>query len=462
VFDGSGEPQPYLAESWEADESLQDWTVTLRQGITFHDGETFDADAVKANLDAAVESPLVGLALAPMIESIEVVDTYTVVIHTTSPWASVPGSLFALQPGMMISPNSFDDMDTAAQHPVGTGAFEFEEWVRDDHFSVVRNDDYWRTADNGDQLPYLDRIEFRVLVDSAARAAALASGEIDLMYTVRAPDIADYLEMPADEITVIQDNEREATFVQFNEGKAPFDNEHARRAAVMAVDPDVVTAILGDGITQTIEQPFAPDELEYTDDPGYVGYDPEGAQRELDLYREATGEDTLRFTLAGLPSVDDAELLQLLVQQWEEVGIEVELENKEQTQYIVDLATANFEASYFRNFGPNEPDFQYTFLHSDNAAPQDGSIRINFTGTQVPELDALLEEQRTLASREDRARIWQQIVPVINAELPYLWLFNTPYALVASPDIRGLNTVREIGFGNFEPKWWWGEVWRQP
>jgi hypothetical protein len=56
--------------------------------------------------------------------------------------------------------------------------------------------------------------------------------------------------------------------------------------------------------------------------------------------------------------------------------------------------------------------------------------------------------------------MWQQLVPVLNEHLPYIWLFNTPYALVATPDIHGLNTVREIGFGNFEQKWWWGEVWR--
>lgn len=460
IFNADGEAVPYLAESWEPDSTFENWTITLRDGIRFHDGSRLDADAAKENIDQAVASPLVGIAMQPMIDNIEVIDDLTFIIHLKRPWSALPGSMLALQPGMMVSPNMFDEDSFGARHPVGTGPFVFEEWVQDDTFSAVRNDQYWRKAENGDQLPYLDRIEFKVYVDSQARALALESGEIDMMYTLRAPDIANYQDMSDDEITLIQDNHREETFVQLNEARPPFDNIHARRAAAMSIDPSAVAAVMGEGITQPVTQPFTPDEPYYADDPGYVTYDPEEAQRELQLYLEDTGEDTLSFTMGGLASVDDAELLQLLVQQWSEVGIEAELAILEQTTFIVDLATGNFEAGYFRNFAATEPDGFYVFLHSSHAGTDGPEIRINFTNTKVPELDDLLDEQRATSDQAERERLFQEMVPVLNAELPYIWLFNTPYALVATPDIKGLNPVRELGFGNFELKWWLGEVWR--
>src|SRR5262245_59758737 len=270
IFNVDGEAVPYLAESWEPDARFENWTINLRPDINFHDGSPLNGRAAKENIDQAVASPLVGIAMQPMIDEIEVVDDLTFIIHLKRPWSALPGSMLALQPGMMVSPNMFDEDAFGARHPIGTGPFVFEEWVQDDHFTAVRNDHYWRKAANGDQLPYLDRIEFKVYVDSQARSQALESGEIDMMYTLRAPDIADYQDMSSDDITLIEDNHREETFVQLNEARPPFDNIHARRAAAMAIDPSAVAAVLGDGITQPVNQPFTPDEAYYTDDAGYV------------------------------------------------------------------------------------------------------------------------------------------------------------------------------------------------
>jgi len=455
VFDENGEAVPRLAESWEPNEDYTEWTINLREGITFHDGEPFDAKAVKVNMDATVNSPLSGIALQPMIEEIEVVDDLTVVIRTKQPWATLPSSMLTLQPGMVVSPKMFEEEFFGASSPVGTGPFVFEEWVQDDHFTAVKNEDYWRTAENGDQLPYVDRIEYRVLVDSASRAQALDAGDIDLMYTTRAADIARY--RTSDDVTLIEDNKAEETFVQLNEAVPPFDNEHARRAAALAIDAVTVNAALGEGVTEPTNGPWAPDEPFYNPDAGYVQFDLDAAREEVEAYKADTGESTLSFALKGLPSVDDAELLQLLVQQWEEAGIEAEIENVEQTTFIADLALGNFEAAFFRNFSFTEPDSHYIFLHSSQANYP--GVSINFTDTENEELDALLDEARGEGDRETRDELFSQMVPVINEELPYIWLFNTPYALVADPSVHGLNTPREIGFGNFEIKWWLSEVW---
>jgi ABC-type transport system substrate-binding protein len=457
VYNEEGEAEPYLAESWEADATFENWTIKLREGIKFHDGEPLDAEAAKVNIDQAVASPLVGLAMSPMIDNVEVIDDLTFVIHLKRPWSALPGSMLALQPGMMVSPRMFEEDSFGARHPVGTGPFVFDEWIQDDTFSANRNEDYWRTAENGDELPYLDRIEFKVIVDSQARALALEAGDVDMMYTVSAADTERM--MDAGEMTVIQDNQREETFVQLNEAKPPFDNEHARRAAALAVDPLAVVAVMGEGMTQPVTQPFNENEPGYNAEHGAVQFDLDAAKEEVELYKQETGESELSFTMNGLGSVDDAQLLQLLVEQWQAAGIDAKLANVEQTTFITDLAFGNFEAAYFRNFASTEPDSYYVYLHSSHAQYPDG-ISINFTNTKVDELDELLDAQRATGDRAERMDMWSEMVPIINEELPYIWLFNTPYALMAQPEIHGLNPARELGFGNFELKWWLGEVWR--
>lgn len=454
-FNPEGEPEPYLAESWEPNEDFTEWTIKIREGVTFHDGEPLNADAVVTNMQHAVDSPLVGIALKPQIESIEAVDEFTVLITTKNPFATLPGTILTLQPGQIVSPNMFEEEFFGASHPVGTGPFVFDEWIQDDHFSAIRNDDYWRKGPNGEDLPYLDKIEFRVIVDGSSRAQALEAGDIDLMYTTRPADIAAY--RTSDDVTVIEDNQTEETLVQLNEAVPPFDNEHARRAAALAIDTATVNAVLGEGVTKPITGPWAENEPFYNPEPGYVTFDLEAAKEEVAAYKADTGED-LAFTLKGLPSVDDAELLQLLTQMWDEAGIDVEIVNVEQTVFITDLAFGNFEASFFRNFSFTDPDAHYVFLHSSQANYPD-NISINFTNTKVDEIDALLDDARREGDRTARNLLYRELVPAINAELPYIWLFNTPYALVSDTNVHGLNAPREIGFGNYEIKWWLGDIW---
>jgi peptide/nickel transport system substrate-binding protein len=457
VYGPDGQAVPHLAESWEPNDDFTRWTVELRAGITFHDGEAFDAEVVRRNIEKALEGPLVGTGLRPVFDDppVEVVDDLTVTFRLSTPMATFPASVLTLQGGLMVSPNMLDEPDLGSRAPVGTGPFVFDDWIEGDRFVAIRNPDYWRDGEDGERLPYLDRIEFRVMVDSTTRANALNANDIDMMYTTRAADIARYRQQ--EDVTLIEDNRSEVTFVQLNHSVPPFDNEHARRAVAMAVDQTAVNEVLGENISQPASGPWHESEPFYNPDHGYVGFDPDGARQALEAYRSETGESELSFSLKGLPSVDDTRLLQLLQEMWGNVGIEVNVETVEQTQFIAAVAFGDFEAAFFRNFSFTEPDAQYVFFHSNHIDP-DG-ISINFPQMSSEEVDRLLDEARRTGSPEDRNRLYADFVPALNAELAYVWLFNTPYALVAHPEVRGLNHARELGFGNFEPKWWVGELW---
>ena len=116
-----------------------------------------------------------------------------------------------------------------------------------------------------------------MIVDGAARAAALESGDVDLMYTIRAPDIEDFREN--DEVTLIEDKQSEETYVQLNQAD-PAVRQHPRpTGGRLAIDSFVVAESLGEGITEPIDQPWAENDPYYNPEPGYVEFDVDAARR---------------------------------------------------------------------------------------------------------------------------------------------------------------------------------------
>jgi ABC-type transport system substrate-binding protein len=148
---------------------------------------------------------------------------------------------------------------------------------------------------------------------------------------------------------------------------------------------------------------------------------------------------------------------------WGELGIDVQVNTVEQAVYILDVVSGAYQASWWRNFGYTDPDFDYIFWHSSQSTPPPG-ISINFTHTEDPTLDALLDEAREVAETpEERKVVYEKVVQQLNVDLSHIWLFHTPAALIAKPDVRGLNPVRERGgFGTFEPKPWVSGLWVAP
>src|SRR5262245_8251157 len=180
VIDPDGIAQPYLVKSIEPDDALQQWTITLRdEDIFFHNGDKLTAESIATFLKTMQLSPLAGFAFDP-VQLVAVIDDKHVVVQSEEPWATFPAMLSS-QPGYMVHPGMFTGEIT---DPVGTGPFTFDEWERDDHLTVVKNDNYWRPG-----MPHLDEVEFRPLPDAGARRAALESGDIDLLHTNSASDL---------------------------------------------------------------------------------------------------------------------------------------------------------------------------------------------------------------------------------------------------------------------------------
>jgi len=178
-IDENGEIVPMLAESYEVSGDGLEYTFKLRQGVQFHDGEPFDAEAVKFNLERYQEEDSVRSTEIEPVKSVEAVDDSTVRITLKRPFAPFLAVLTD-RAGIMVSPKAVEEGGgRVSKKPVGTGPFEFVERVRGDHITVKKNPDYWR-----DGLPKLDEIVYNGIDDENVQYQNLQSGELDLIDSI--------------------------------------------------------------------------------------------------------------------------------------------------------------------------------------------------------------------------------------------------------------------------------------
>ena len=238
--------EPWLAESITPDPSYKVWTIKLKSGIKFHNGEAFNADAAKLNIDdfacgsvtLAAWFPLNGFGQlcksGKLVTGVAATDATTLTVTLPIKWVSLPAYLASGQTYMM-APAQIKAANR--DKPIGTGAFKFKEWVVGDHLTVVRNDDYWATKAK------LDSVEFRPVPDESARIAQLDAGQIDFMQTSNLLTIGDLKDQAkGGKINYSQGSSTfgEVSYDMLNNAVAPFNNKDCRLAAAYGQDVDTL------------------------------------------------------------------------------------------------------------------------------------------------------------------------------------------------------------------------------
>lgn len=458
IIDKDGKFVPYLAESVTPNEKADVWTIKIKPNITFHDGTALTADVVKANLDFYRSNPkaLSALAQKGMFNQIVVKDPLTVEVQLAQPWGAYPTAI-AAGSGWMMAESMLRDPDGTADKPVGTGPFKFDKWVRDSNVVVKKFDKYWGKDDEGRQLPYLDSIEYRVIIDGGARAGSLRTGDLDVMMSTNATD-PDAL---GADFTVVKDYTSEQTFVQLNSGETPFNNIHARKAVAYATDRGTVAGQFGTNLNQS-NSPFPASTPwgKATSSTPMLGFDVAKAKEELELYKQETGSPELRFKLTTLPDLSYQTMAQQLQSQWKGAGIAADLDTVEQTAFITRLVTGDTTGTLMRNYGYLDPDSDYYFFHKKMAQGK-GALNINFTQIKDDALSQAFDDGRQNIDPAKRQAAYEKAAKSINDNVINIWLFNTPHAFFAKKTVRGFNPARDTGFGNFQPKTWIRALWKQ-
>jgi peptide/nickel transport system substrate-binding protein len=459
VLDANAVAQPWLATSFTPNATFDVWTLELRDDVTFQDGEPFDAAAVKKNIDDASKAPTSGVALAGLFKNVTVVGPHTVKVELNQPWAAFPSSFLAGQSAMMMAPAMLDSADAGQKHPIGTGPFTFDEWKPDATFRAKKNPTYWRKGE-----PHLDRIEFRVLVDPISQANALRANDVNMYFTVSAQSASDL----KDSYKIVKNWTTEPAMLITNTlaevgGQAnPVSNKHARLALAQATDRKALAAVLGDGVTSPTS-PFAPNNPwgQPEDQNGYPAFDLDKAKAEVEAYKKETKQPTLTLKLVGTFDAQSNQVLQVLQAQWKAAGIESTIENTESASFIQKVIAGNYQVALFPIYTSPDPD-QNWYFWSSTTAKGPGTISINFSQFKSPAIDADLAKGRESADPAVRKAAYSDLVKQLNADAVNIWLYWTPYSLIADQRVHGLDAVAVVPFANYQPKTWFGQLWIAP
>ncbi len=422
-----GELVPYLAESLEGSEDLLTYDLTLREGVTFHDGTPLNADAVVKHFDR-LKDPATGCQCQGLVSIIETMDTpdgpegLTVTFHLADPSVAFP-DLMTQSSGYIESPTAVAALGADFKNrPVGTGPFVLSEFSPGERVVLTAYPDYWGTDDDGVQLPYLDKLTVVPIADSGQRVAALTSGDIDIFQTADSKTVAQAEEagFAAQKISGSS-----STIILFNMSKPPFDDLRARQAVAYSLNRDAINDRVYDGVRTPSYSTFAVDSPYFNDDFVTPTFDLDKAS---ELVEELGG---LSFTLVCIPTPESDALLALVKQMGEQAGMQITLETQEQGAYVNRLFSkgGDYEAACFRNNHFIEPDQIRPGLTTGDPA--------NLVFYSNPEVDRLLDEARQTGDFDTRKELYDQVQELTTTDIPALTTLYDLFGNVYDADVVG-------------------------
>ncbi|MEM7095429.1 MAG: ABC transporter substrate-binding protein [Actinomycetota bacterium] len=414
----SGDWAPNMAESLVANDDFTVWTITMRPGITFHDGVAVDAAAVAANLQAFKDSSTTGVTFTS-VEEIVVVDELVLEVRMNSPWATFPFQLVN-QPGWLVSPETIGQNETF----VGTGPFMLESWTPGDGVRVVRNPNYWREG-----FPFLDAINFKFLVDQTVKRQAFDAGDIAGYVSPGEEDIVDFLADDEVDVWIGTAGANEYLYV-LNTAIPPFDDVRVRRAMAHAIDRQFIIDTFRAGLTLPANGPLSPSGRWWIET-DYPEYDLDAAAALVAEYEAEVGP--IEFTVKAEPNASVLEVIDVAISFWADAGMDAELVEIGQGSSAITAIIDDFQAISWFQFGQPDPDGLHAFMHSESGI-------LNWSNLQSDKIDDGLDIGRQNGDFETRFEGYAMFQEALAEEVPFVWIdhLNGVEAAVTIPELNGI------------------------
>ena len=373
----------------------------------------------------------------------------------------------------MASPTwlaAVDGDESLATQPVGTGPFIVQEYLPGDRMTVTKNPDYWRQDEAGNQLPYLDEIEFRVIVDSQVRQQALESGDVDMIATAD-PTVVGPLSENTDFVTLLQNVLTETAYVMLHLTKPQLQSREVRCALIQAVDQEDLINTVYAGYPQPSHGPFTPGQDGYLEDTGLPQYDPEAARAAIETWEAENGPLAINYSTT--PTGTNKAAADYLQQKWGEVGVDVTQNVIEQSVLITNalLGSPEFEAFGWRNHAGifvDTQNFWWNGFASDafGAETADGAVSLNFGRLNDPVINDLLDQVRSETDPAVRKEIAQEINRQFARECWILPTYQTEWGIHMDPKVQNVGYTPLVdgdGFmldgAGFPGQVWMTSVW---
>lgn len=396
---------PALATEWSANEDATRWTFKLRDGVTFSDGSTFDAEDVRTSMERVVTlaGPLAGI-FKPL--TLEIVSPNEIAISSEVGQGALLGKLFMLA----IGPSEQLD-DDFGLGPIGTGPFIVEQFDPSLGVTLKANPNHWRGA------PKLDQVTVKLIPEQAARITALETGEIDLTWTV--PDdqvgkLSNNPDLVVDKVTTMSN-----IVLWFNTQRA-FQDAETRRALWSAVDFDAIIGALYPNTGTKMEGPLPGTVFGASKQTPYE-YDPEGAKATL----EAKGFDFDATVKVLMNNSTYKPLVDAILADWARIGVKGEVDLQEPAVGTQRLLALDWDISIIQPIITNTGDADYNLGRLYTCAA-------NRTTYCDPALDALLSEAGSISDQAKRAElyaeagkiIWDNAIGLFPMDVNQVWAWN--------------------------------------
>lgn len=439
--DDTTDIEPALAESWDGSADGLTWTFRLREGILFHDGTPFDADAVVFSLSRP--NALSGSIYEEFISAITAIDAFTVQIKLKSPYApfisTIAGTEFSI-----VSPAAVAHFGEDIGHnPVGTGPFKFVQWDRNDQIVLDANEAHWSGK------PVLDRLIFRSIPDNAMRLMELQMGNIHVMEFPNPDDLPLIQADPGFE--VLSQLSLNVGYLAMNMDKPPFDDLRVRLAINHAINKIEIVEHLYQGLGIPAKGPIPPTLWSYDDSIEDYAYDPELAKR---LLADAGYPDGFETTLWALPVPrpyipDGAALAEIIQAELRNIGIEASIVTDDWGSYLERTENGEHDMAMLGWSAGGDPDNFFYYLLSKTTAQKPA---LNIAFYRSDEMQAVLERARTSVFRDERIQLYQQAQAIFHRDVPWVPLAHAQRLLVIDRRVQNLR-LAPVGWKYIRDAW---------
>lgn len=435
-YDHNLELQPKLATEYSSSEDGLTWTFKLREGVKFHDGTDFNAEAVVFNFERWMdpENPyhqgdfpyypfLYGGFKGDenhLIEHVKATGDHELEIklkRKTAPFLSYLAiSMFGI-----ASPAALEEYGAELnEHPVGTGPFMFEEWTRNNTITLAKNPEYWMEG-----KPYLDKVIYQVIPENAARLNALQTGEIDVLDGMNAGDTT--IVEDTEGIELLKRPSFNIGYMAMNMEKEPFDDPLVRKAVNMAIDKDNIVDAFYNGLADTATSPLPPSLWGYDDSLEKYDYNVEEAKKLLEEAGLGDGFTTKLYTMSNprpyLP--EPMKIAEAIQADLAKVGITAEIVSMEWATYLDDTSAGAHDMALYGWTGVMaDPDnFLYPNLSKTNTTVPAQNIAFY----KSDEFTALITEARETIDHDKRIELYKQAQQLFQEDAPWVMLaYTTP------------------------------------
>ena len=440
-FDPKLKIVPGLAARWEQSKDGLNWTFFLRKGVKFHDGTPFNAEAVKIFIERMIgpEKPSRAGLYTPFVNTVDVIDEYTVKINLKAPFAFFLNNLAHSASGI-VSPTALKTLGKdIARKAVGTGPFKFVEWIHGDHLTMVRNDDYW------DGKPYLDKIIVKTVKEDSARVMMLQSGDAQLIVRIPHEDIPRLekdSKIKLDSIETLR-----VLYIGINCNKKPFNDVRVRQALNYAVDREAIVKNIYQGRALVSSNIVAPLTTGYFATKGY-SYDPERAKKLLAEAGFPNGFKAKLWSPQGrYPK--DFEMAQAIQQQLKKVGIDCTLDTMEWAAYLAATRKPpeeNESELFLLGWAPSSAEARwilYPLFTTEQWVPK-GNNRSFYSNK---EFDELVNKFTRATSKADMDRYLKEAQELLVKEAPSIFILVTKETIGYSSKLKGvINSPLELTY----------------